>query len=417
MLTLLLFGPNLYGQTEHKVKTVKIYFDQDSYVIDHNVMQNNESLIELSEYIDHVKSDTLTTVKQINLNSYTSPEGGRAYNKKLSERRTESIYNYLVNEKGLPDSLLTKQHSGIAWDQLKTLVLESELSSKNEIVAIIDNTPEETWRRINPTDPWLTLVDSRLKHLMNLERGAPYRYMYNELFPMLRSSSVVTLYIEIEVPIEPVVEELPAQEEVAIVEAPAVVEPEPEPEPEPVVEEESELDRKLLLAIKTNLIYDIVLTPNIELEIPIGERWSAHGEFMRGWWLKENTWCWQIQSTGLEARYWFGDRSKRDQLSGWFAGVFGNTGICDFQFNETSGVQSDFYYVAGLSAGYTAQLSKCFNLEFSAGLGYMVNEYQKYWVEDDKTLIEDGPRMKMKSLMPAKAKISLSWLIFRTKKN
>ncbi|MFI3285627.1 MAG: DUF3575 domain-containing protein [Rikenellaceae bacterium] len=416
ILALLLLGSNLYGQTEQQAKTVKIYFDQDSYVIDSNVMQNNESLGELSDYIDRLKSDTLTTVNQINVDSYTSPEGGKSYNQKLSQRRSESIYNYLIDNKGLDASLITKQHSGTAWERLKELLRESSLSSKDELISIIDNTPEETWRRVNDSDPWLTMVDSRLKHLMDFDGGVPYKYMYTQIFPLLRTSSVVTVYTTTELPVVAAVVEEEVVEEFAVVaETVEVVEPTPEPTSVPVAVED-DIDRKLLLAIKTNLLYDLAFTPNIEVEVPFGERWSVNGEFARGWWLKEHTRCWQVQSAGIEGRYWFGDRSKRDQLTGWFAGLFANTGFCDFQFKDATGVQSDFYYIAGLSAGYSLPLSERFNMEFSAGAGYMVNEYQKYWVENNTTLIEDGPRMKMQSFLPAKVKVSLSWLIFRTKK-
>ncbi len=175
-------------------------------------------------------------------------------------------------------------------------------------------------------------------------------------------------------------------------------------------------EEKLVMAIKTNLLYDALLTPNIELEIPVRSRFSVNSELGRGWWLRENTRCWELLYGGVEGRFWFGDRSKRDQLTGWFGGVFANAGICDFQFEDASGVQSDFYIAVGISAGYSLKLSDRWMMEFSVGGGYLENEYQKYWVENNETLIEDGQTMRRQSIMPLKAKVSIGWLLFNNRK-
>lgn len=175
-------------------------------------------------------------------------------------------------------------------------------------------------------------------------------------------------------------------------------------------------EEKLVMAIKTNLLYDALLTPNIELEIPVSSRFSVNSELGRGWWLRENTRRWELLYGGVEGRFWFGDRSKRDQLTGWFGGVFANAGICDFQFEDASGVQSDFYVAVGISAGYSLRLSNRWMMEFSVGGGYLDNEYQKYWVEDNETLIEDGQTMRRQSIMPLKAKVSIGWLLFNNRK-
>lgn len=43
-------------------------------------------------------------------------------------------------------------------------------------------------------------------------------------------------------------------------------------------------ERKLMIAVKTNLLYDLALTPNLELELPIGRHWSINVEYQYGWW-------------------------------------------------------------------------------------------------------------------------------------
>jgi len=39
-----------------------------------------------------------------------------------------------------------------------------------------------------------------------------------------------------------------------------------------------------VLALKNNLLYDLALAPNIEIEIPVGKRWSVNLEYKSPWW-------------------------------------------------------------------------------------------------------------------------------------
>ncbi|MFI3285222.1 MAG: DUF3575 domain-containing protein [Rikenellaceae bacterium] len=174
--------------------------------------------------------------------------------------------------------------------------------------------------------------------------------------------------------------------------------------------------RRPAMAIKTNLLYDLLLTPNLEIDIPMGSTFSFSSELGRGWWRKEMTRCWQILYGSAELRCWLGNRTKRERLTGWFIGAFANCGICDFQFADTYGVQSEFYIAAGVSTGYSLKISKRCLMEFSMGAGYIDNEYQKYWVENNETLIEDGLAMRRQAFMPLKAKISLGWLLYNKKR-
>lgn len=173
-------------------------------------------------------------------------------------------------------------------------------------------------------------------------------------------------------------------------------------------------DRKTLLAIKSNMLYDISLIPNIEVEVPIFDKWSIGAQAMCGWWLKsDNSRCWQIQAADIEGRYWFGDRSKHRALTGWFAGVFASAGFYDFQLEDTNGIQGEFYVMTGVSGGYAIPIGRRMNLEFTGGIGYLVNDYQKYTVHASEYLVADGPQMRFKSVFPAKLEVSLGWLLFR----
>lgn len=170
--------------------------------------------------------------------------------------------------------------------------------------------------------------------------------------------------------------------------------------------------QKTLLAIKSNLLYDVVLIPNIEIELPIKDNWSIEAQAMCGWWLMgNNSRCWQIQAADIEGRYWFTNRGRA--LTGWFAGLFASAGFYDFQIQETEGLQGEFYVLTGVSGGYSMPIGKRLNLEFAAGVGYIVNNYQRYVIYEEEYLVADGDMMRFQSFFPAKLEISLGWLLFR----
>lgn len=182
-----------------------------------------------------------------------------------------------------------------------------------------------------------------------------------------------------------------------------------------IATEPVQYESRPLFALKTNLLYDLAITPNIEIEVPIGNRWSLNGEFLHGWWLRKNdTFCWQIESLGLEARYWLGDRSNRRVLNGWFIGAFGGVGVYDFQLQRDYGSQGDCVTV-GLSAGYSRQLDRNWNMEFSLGAGYLHDSHVFYRVIEHRLIRQR--KETINAFLPLKAKVSLGYLItYKTKK-
>lgn len=172
--------------------------------------------------------------------------------------------------------------------------------------------------------------------------------------------------------------------------------------------------RKILLSIKSNLLFDIAMIPNIEVEFAIYDKWSFGAQAMCGWWLRDdNSRCWQLQAADIEGRYWFGDRTKRRALTGWFTGIFASAGFYDFQVENTQGIQGDIYVMAGVSGGYSMAIGRRMNMEFTAGVGYIVNDYQKYTVYESEYLVVEGSKMRFQSVFPAKVEVSLGWVMFK----
>lgn len=407
-----------YGQTGHSSKRSKIYFEHKEHIIDLNFRQNKSVLEDLVNFIELLQNDSLATISKIEFRSTTSPEGGISLNDKLSLDRTNAIVSYLSNNAALSNIAFEKKSIGIDWDALRELVLNCDMEYKDEVINIIDNTPEETWGRVNPSDRWLSLVDSRNKHLMDLRGGEPYRWMYTNLFPELRSGSVHIIYSKEELP--PVIEEkidTVVQEEYDTV--PMIV----EPVIEPIVTE------KPLFAIKTNLLFDLATLINVEIEVPIGQRWSIAGEWIFPWWTScgnsSNSWqsgssssrnTLEILNANLEGKYWFGDRTNLPVMTGWFAGIYGGWGKYDLECNA-EGYQGEFH-TFGLTGGYAHTINKSGSLrmEYSLGVGYMNTDYHHYmehWGTDDTWHTIRQKSGNYTWVGPTRAKVSLVWMLNR----
>lgn len=171
--------------------------------------------------------------------------------------------------------------------------------------------------------------------------------------------------------------------------------------------------RRPLFALKTNLLFDAALMPNIELEVPIGKRWSLNAEYMFPWWrINDDRYCLQVLMGGLEGRYWLGKRDKREVLNGHFMGLYAGGGKYDLQWN-TNGYQGEFFIAAGLSYGYAHSIARNLRLEYNIGVGMLRTNYRHYHARDNhRTLLwqENG---EYTWLGPTKLKISLVWLISR----
>lgn len=237
------------------------------------------------------------------------------------------------------------------------------------------------------------------KLLRQLNGGKAYRYITAFILPVLDIPSKKPL------PALTVDEATPAYTEVRSVypeRITAVVCVEKK-ENQPVI------DRRTVLALKNNLLYDLALAPNIEVEVPVGKRWSVNAEYKCPWWLNSGKkFCYQLLSGGVEGRCWLGNRWLRNPLTGHFLGVYAEGGIYDFQFHN-EGYQGDYYVASGLTYGYAKQLARHFSLEFSLGVGYLTTKYRKYASWQENLVRTDSGNFHF--VGPTKLKVSLVWLI------
>lgn len=182
--------------------------------------------------------------------------------------------------------------------------------------------------------------------------------------------------------------------------------------------------RKPLLAVKSNLLFDLALALNVELEVPMGKRWSVAGEWMFPWWQSDKSdLTMQLLAGHGEIRYWLGDRAKRDVMTGWHLGLYGGGGKFDFQVFNDDGSQGDFFD-AGLSLGYAHRIgrSRSLRMEYTLGVGYLRSNYEAYdrvrdtKYGDIKVVRYPWETRRLNWIGPTRARISLVWLLHYRKK-
>ena len=143
------------------------------------------------------------------------------------------------------------------------------------------------------------------------------------------------------------------------------------------------------VGIKTNIIPDALLSPNLGLEIGLAPKWSLDltGQ-INFWWVNHHTWKhWMAQP---EIRYWLCDR-----FAGHFFGLHAIGGEYNFGkiHNNIHFLGSDFSQLtdyryqgwaagAGIAYGYSWILGKHWNLEAELGIGWMYTRYDKYSCEN-----------------------------------
>lgn len=148
----------------------------------------------------------------------------------------------------------------------------------------------------------------------------------------------------------------------------------PEPEVIPVQETEASRPFHLPLIFKSNLIYDAMLAPSLEIEYVIDDNWSAAVETSIAWWHNSHKhWYYQIATLIPEVRYRINARKPGHYHT---VGLFGGAGWYDLEYKKT-GYKGELW-MAGASYSYTIPINRLLGLEFGAGLGFMSAKHEEY---------------------------------------
>ncbi len=339
-----------------------VHFRQGHSTLDPHFHDNDKSLRTFTETLLALRDRPHTTIGWISIVASASPEGSIPRNQELAQERAAVIWNYLNSLADLHTIPYKVEPLDVDWNGLYRLVESSrEVPHKEEVLHIIRHTPEAVTRGGRQGE-------ERLRQLKQLHGGVSYEWMYRHFFPKLRHTSVL-LVCMVERKVDPVPSVTPS------LSANSSIEP---VDSLPVFRTGY---LRPYAAVKTNLLFDALSLLNVELEVPIGRRWSVAAEWMFPWWLwEEKQHCLQILSATVEGRYWFNVPavpSAYHPLEGWFAGVYASSGKYDLEWDR-KGIQGEFFIATGISAGYVHRLARDWRLELSAGIGLLKTHYREY---------------------------------------
>ena len=395
------FAQQVYSNMDTSNNFV-FHFRFDKHIVDSGYMNNNKTLKKIDSIFFNEK--IRHSLNSIHVFASSSLSGRLERNRWLSKQRSRAVKGYIEwKYPHIDQSLIQTTETDENWSGLRKLVeADPNVPSREKVLAVID------------TDINLATKKWRLKQIKN---GESWHYVERHFFKELRSSVIcVVLYKKNIEMLESKVDSIripEVKEETKKTFVEEILSPSVETLPL----------EKTLFAIKTNLLADVLSIANIEIEVPIGERWSVSGELITPWWRKSNSnWTMQMLAGNGAVKYWLGDRSQSDLLMGWSLGLYGGGGKYDLQLFDKEGKQGEFFNT-GLQGGYAHKIGKKLRLEYSLSLGFLRSDYKEYTkVKDTKygdiKVFEFPWEVKrLHWIGPTNAKISLVWVLnYKSKK-
>ena len=159
-----------------------VCFRQESTELFRNDRSNDQTLLAIDEVLGVFKKNKRVSLSKISLIGLSSLEEDPEINFGLSEKRARALRDeILFMHPEIKASQFELFPGGENWPGLRNLVEKTEMCCRNEILEIIDNTPEGLPRKLE---------------LQNLKGGVPYRSMLKLIYPQLRDACYISVWFE-----------------------------------------------------------------------------------------------------------------------------------------------------------------------------------------------------------------------------
>ena len=362
--------------------------------------QNGVELNKLNTSLNQILSDSTASLQQIRIHSYGSPDGPFRKNERLARQRTDSLVAYVVRKTSISQDKIISTSTAEDWDGF---------------LSFVQNVPSE---KLPHREGLLRIIHSNRtpdgkEWAMKVSYPADYRFLVEYCLPGLRRADFHIEYVishRIEKKQEPVV--------APVVETPVSA------DTIPVI---PEVVCPRLIALKTNLLYDAVLVPNIGIEISLGKRWTVAADWFYTWFKSDKRHrYWQGYGGYLTVRKYFGGNKHqtsdiRHQTSlpftGHHIGVYGSMLTYDVEWGGRGYQATKFGFGGGVEYGYSKRIGRRLCLDFTLGVGFQDGEYKEYLPTDDGTNHYVWQSTHKRHWWgPTKAEITLKWLIGRMPK-
>lgn len=171
---------------DNRENSLCIHFEQGSTSIGRYYKNNDETLHKLIYWIRMIEESSDSKVSKVVVVGFGSPEGSGAVNERIALKRAQAFKQFILDNSKINADDVSIFNGSVDWKELRKMVASSDMQEKNAILNIIDNSP--VWDAKNNT--------GRLGQLMRLNGGNPYRYMYRNFFPELRSATYIKVYYD-----------------------------------------------------------------------------------------------------------------------------------------------------------------------------------------------------------------------------
>ncbi len=408
-LIFLLLGTG-YAHSQERDTEISVDFRVNSTQIDSGYKENTDRISKLISFLRQVQTDKTVNIINVSFCGAASPEGSYEWNRLLAKKRMESLEKLVRSKVEIPDSVITYDDSYIPWEYLSSLVETSDISHKDEILNII-NEEAKIVDYIGDRS-----IDNRILKLQKLDGGKVWKEMLRRFFGPMRNACVVFVTVKRKAlpEIEPVTTKVDWDWAPTL---PVLLDSIQPIRQTPTV---IETRKPFYMAVKTNMLEDLLLVPNIGMEFYLGKGITIGGNWKYAWWhsdRKHN--YWRIYGGDVNIRKYFGGKAKEKPLQGHHIGVYAQALTYDFELGGKGiigGVPGGtifdkLNYGVGVEYGYSLPIARRLNLDFSIGLGYFGGQYHEYEPKDNCYVWQATKHRHYWG--PTKAEISLVWLLGR----
>lgn len=328
------------------------------FKVNRTELQDNDPFIPLyrEKLVPWLRSQDLQ-LRHLYVRGAASPEGPYDNNVRLSRERAKRLIDFLKIELGQTDSL----------DQL--IDTKHITEDYGLLVKMMRQANDPDYERVNSI--WQSCGGDETcckKRLMALDNGVVWKRLLQVYFPSLRQARVILWFTRKPSPVDTL-------KPVVVDTVPVVLQEEP-----------VKYARRHLIAVRTNLVHDLLYVPqfgwayggNVQLEYyPLRGHYTMNAGFTftnhRHW---SDHKFFQVRDAQLELRRYF---KGGGAFIGPYVGLYGEGTVYGIGFSETKGWEGEGGG-GGLSFGCTWPLNRkgSLRLELSGSLGLFITRYDPY---------------------------------------
>lgn len=167
-------------------------------------------------------------------------------------------------------------------------------------------------------------------------------------------------------------------------------------------------DYPIFFALKTNLLSDLFVIPNIGAELGVYKGITV-GISYSNIWLRNKTHTKYYRFEILEGEICYHINKDGIPFKGHHVGVYGQMQTWDFTFKNRGYLAERWSYGGGISYGYTMPIIKSLNVDFEIGLGYLGGKVHQYVPENGLRVWKSVESFHW--VGPTKLEVTVQWII------